>query len=98
VTEPVLPSIGNARTGHGRWTAVQKPAMGVLWVSELGTVGFLASHGEDGSPVTALIDTCLQTDDTADQAFDKLAALIGSRVDTGRLDDWRIDRAERERL
>jgi hypothetical protein len=80
------------RTGHGQWTAIMRPAIGILWVSDSGAIGFQPTKNVDPTPVTTLIETYQAAGKNAADTFADLAAAIGSRIETGRLDDWRAER------
>jgi len=80
------------RAGQGRWCIVQKPAPGTLWTDDVDAVGFEAVPNADPAPVHALLDTASDAGRTPTQAFDELAALIGSRVIDGDLGHWKPNR------
>lgn len=76
------------REGEGRWTAVSRPAPGVLWTDDDNALGFVAAPGTDGGPVLALIDTHARAGEPASTAFDQLAAVVGSVISEGDIDRW----------
>ncbi|MFE7747062.1 hypothetical protein [Nocardia sp. NPDC057455] len=93
-------SYSTNRAGTGRWTAIMRPSVGVLWTDDDTALGFFQaqlSGKVDAAPVQNLIDTAYAAGLTARQAFDQLAAAIGSRIDEGDLDNWRPNRASRAR-
>lgn len=89
---------GTNRAGHGRWTAVFKPAPGILWTDDSQALGFVPSPGTDASPVLALIEERAEAGDPAATAFDALAAAIGGAIDSGDIDVWQSDRQQRRPL
>lgn len=80
------------RAGSGRWCVIQKPAAGVLWTDDAECVGFVPAPNIDPAPVDAALETAFDAGRTAPQAFYELAALVGSRIIEGNLDNWKPNR------
>lgn len=88
------------RAGTGRWTAIARPSIGVLWTDDDQALGFFQAQlaGKiDPTPVQNLIDTAYAAGRAATEAFDQIAAAIGTRIDEGDLDNWRVRRITRTR-
>lgn len=86
------------RSGHGRWTPVIRPAVGILWTTDAGALGFIPQNGVDPTPVLTMIDTYDAAGKTARDAFDELLLAIGSAAKTGDVDNWQEDRINGRRV
>ncbi|WP_037141748.1 hypothetical protein [Rhodococcoides fascians] len=86
------------RAGHGRWTPVLRPAVGILWVTDDGALGFIPQNGIDPAPMNTLIETYFAAGKTANEAFDELMLIVGSKSQAGDVDDWRPDRINGRRV
>lgn len=84
-TDPAL------RAGHGRWSPIQKPAAGVLWVTDGGVVGFDPMPDVDAAPVEAVLAAAADAGRDGGEAFDMLTALVGTTVSVGDVGHWRPD-------
>lgn len=86
-------SYGTDRTGHGRWTTIAGPSVGILWVTDDDeNLGFFATGKADPTPVTTLISNAYEAGKPANIAFDELAAFGGPRIESGDVDTWLPDR------
>ncbi|WP_155290223.1 hypothetical protein [Rhodococcoides fascians] len=85
------------RVGHGRWTPVLRPSVGVLWVTDAGSLAFIPQNGIDPTPMVELIQTFHDAGKSADEAFDALLLIVGSAATAGDVDDWRPDRVNGRR-
>jgi hypothetical protein len=85
---------GNTRAGRGRWTAIMRPSIGILWTDDDDNLGFHQTSNVvvDPTPVLALIDNAQAAGKSATECFDELVLAIGSRVDIGNLDNWKAER------
>lgn len=83
---------GTNRDGQGRWAIIQKPAAGTLFTDDDDSTGFLPAPGANPEPVNQALTTAYDAGRTATQAFDELAALVGSRIIDGDLGHWRPNR------
>ena len=83
------------RTGRGRWTPVRAPAAGILWTNDTDSVGFQPTPGVDPEPITTLLTTAADAGRTPTEAFNQLAATIGTVISTGELDTWQAEQTRR---
>lgn len=86
------------RAGHGRWTPVLRPSVGVMWVTDDGSLGFIPQNGIDPAPMVDLIETFHSAGKSANEAFDALLLIVGSQASSGDVDDWRPDRINGRRV
>lgn len=78
------------RVGHGRWTIVP---IGILWVTDEGTIGFQAPPGGNPEGIETLITNALDAGKDGNTAFDEIATVLGAAAaKTGNVATWSIDR------
>lgn len=80
------------RVGHGRWAIIP---LGILWVTDLGTVGIQTGPKMDATGVETLIANALDAGKDGNTAFDEIATVLGVvAVKTGDVATWTIDRRQ----
>lgn len=90
------PTPADQREGHGRWSIIQRPSEGTLWLADEGDrIGFEPTPESNPEPVMTLLQTASDAGRTAAEAWDMVVGLVGVTVHTGDLGHWKEDRGTR---